>query len=271
VGSLEGALTIAYAASWASEDEFLGWADALRTSGWPQAEQAYWEVIALYAGINAHAPKCTMAIDTLLASSGSQNCTGVDASAGIGVAYAAANLWTDYSTREFATSLFERLAPLADDEVARALFDLFRVAHEFQPDPFARRILESVFSHRLNWKSKHHTFLVERLLDVLPDHAELVSRVADELVKVFGKDLANLSTSRAAYTPSMISIALTLQRQTEPLRTRGLDLFEALLNLEAYQVRDVLAEIDRRPQTGAARSIARVRRKRMRRRAGVRT
>jgi hypothetical protein len=100
--------------------------------------------------------------------------------------------------------------------------------------------------------------------DLVEDAPDLIYRVTRRVIDVYRSNLANFSTGPALESETLLSIAITLQRLEEPHKTHGLELFELLLKYNAYKVREVLMDIDRRPSTST--SIYAVRRRRRPRR-----
>src|SRR5207248_2945896 len=80
----------------------------------------------------------------------------------VGIAYAAINLWSDRDLKQACHDVILRLIPLANDELAGVLMDIFRVGHPMPPDRFAIDLLShmiaqpkmlachSMLAHRLN-------------------------------------------------------------------------------------------------------------------------
>ena len=60
-----------------------------------------------------------------------------------------------------------------------------------------------------------------------------------------GPDIANSQTEWSASAGDLVDIAVTLQRDPGT-RACGLDLFEGLMDFDAYKVSDVLRDLDRR-------------------------
>ena len=69
---------------------------------------------------------------------------------------------------------------------------------------------------------------------------------ARTLLTAVGPDVADIRTSWATKAGDLIEISITLQRPPET-RDAGLAIFEALLDIGAYEASQVLRELDRRP------------------------
>jgi hypothetical protein len=163
----------------------------------------------------------------------------------VGVAYAAINLWSDPSLKRACQNVILRLLPPANDELAGVLMDIFRVGHPMPPDRFTVELLDRViadpkmlacyspFTHRLN----------ELLADGLDPL--LVARAANAILDVSGQAVGNFRSRWAADSRYLVQIAMTLQR-IDVSRDGGLDLFERLMDLGAYEVDTVLREVDRK-------------------------
>ena len=163
----------------------------------------------------------------------------------LGIAYAATNLWSDPALKRACHNVILRLLPLANDDLAGALMDIFRVGHPMPPDRFTVELLnrviaepkmlacDSMFAHRLN----------ELLADGLDPL--LVACATNAMLNVSGQAVGDLRSRWAADSRYLVQIAMTLQK-IDVSRDAGLDLFERLMDLGAYEVDTVLREVDRK-------------------------
>jgi len=102
--------------------------------------------------------------------------------------------------------------------------------------------------------------LTEKLSSLLPVEAERVYQVCMALLDQRKDDITGISNSFAVNGDELIDISLTLQRIGSH-REKGLELFERLLDLDAYGIRGTLLELDRRPSLDSAPIRQRRRRK----------
>jgi len=163
----------------------------------------------------------------------------------IGIAYAAINLWSDPGLRGACHKVILRLFPLANDELAGVLMDIFRVGHPMPPDLYTVELLNRAISEPKMLTC--HSMLAHRLNELLADGLDplLVARASNAILDVDGQAVGNLRRRWAADSRYLIQIAITLQK-SEASRDAGLDLFERLMDLGAYEVDTVLREVDRK-------------------------
>lgn len=257
---------LAFAIHWAPERDWERWASAIRNGPWLEGRQAFAELVVLCHAFQP-ARSWPGIVLSEIADRSSAKSTPTQVEEMRGVAFAAANLWEQGRFKEVATSLIERLCDTTDVSIASALEDLFRVTDPLPQDIFTQRILDALCKYRTLTHARSHGFVVDRLHDILPEEAIRVHSLCIQLIQVFGKQMGDIRTAWAADTGSLISISLTLQRLQEPHRTNGLEMFEAMLRLEAYQIKDALREIDRRVESVAITHPVR-RRTRQKHRAG---
>ena len=163
-----------------------------------------------------------------------------------GAALTAANLWSDASHRPGAGSLLTRLLAAGGGDVWRATFELFRLTDELTPDPPTVSLL-SVIVDRIGTAPRlDANFVVERLGTLLPHQAELVGRLADGLIGTWRTELGDIRTGTAAAAPQLVDLAVTLHRLGPETQEIGTVLFERLIEIDAWEARKTMDEIDNR-------------------------
>ena len=88
--------------------------------------------------------------------------------------------------------------------------------------------------------------MVEGLQSLLPHIAGTIGQIALKLVRAWRNELSDIRTSTALAAPQLTDVALTLHRIGGATREIGVEIFEALLELDAYGAKATLAEIDGR-------------------------
>lgn len=171
----------------------------------------------------------------------------------VGLAFTAAHLWQDSRYREEATEVLIRLIPLADAQLSRAVMHVFLVTKVLYVDDPTRHLLQTLIAHPGVFSATEANFLVERLEDILAAEPELAYNFCRELVLILGDERATVRTALDASTSHLTNIALTLQRFGGDYRTKGLDLFETLLDLGVHDAQATLQELDKRPRNVARR------------------
>lgn len=88
-------------------------------------------------------------------------------------------------------------------------------------------------------------YFVERLPDLLPAHAGAIARIAETLTAKLAGSLGDPTSLLATSGDLLVDLALTLHR-TEGTQAVGTRMFEQLMEMDAYQAREALDEIDHR-------------------------
>jgi hypothetical protein len=162
-----------------------------------------------------------------------------------GVAYAAINLWREPALKRSCQAIIVRLLPLLTEELAKILTDIFRVGHPMPPDRYTVELLTSVIGEPRMLAC--HSVLARRLNELLADglDARLVARAANAILDVRDHAIGHLGNRWAADSGYLVKISTTLQKM-DIARAAGLDLFERLMDLGAFEVDAVLREVDRK-------------------------
>jgi hypothetical protein len=166
----------------------------------------------------------------------------------VGMAFTAAELWQNPRCREGATDMLVGLIPLADAWISHAIMHVFLATDTLYADEVTRRFLKMLLAHPDVLRASQDIFLVERLEDILSAEPELVLNFCRELVRIRASELTSMRTGFAANTAHLTNIALTLQRVGEGYRSKGLELFEMLLDLGVQDAQATLQELDKRPR-----------------------
>lgn len=164
----------------------------------------------------------------------------------VGLAHAAANLWANMDFRERAGRVTGDLLSQPSKEVVAAAVDVFRLTDEFVPDASTKQLLVALLQPQVDISGASSTFIVDRLQDLLPYEAELVSAIAMKLVTTWRTELGDIRTGTSAAAPQLTDLALTLHRLGGPSRSAGVRIFEEMIEIDAYGARDTLLEIDGR-------------------------
>lgn len=143
---------------------------------------------------------------------------------------------------------YMRLALTPDGYLPAAIMDVFRVVGQLPPDGRTRELLSVIADNPDFIRLGGSSFITDRLKELLADGLDpkLVAAVTRSLVTSGGSALGDIRTAWSANAGDLIEITITLQRIAET-RGVGLDLFETLMDLGAYEASQVLRELDRRP------------------------
>ncbi len=168
----------------------------------------------------------------------------IDARAG--AAATAMSLWSNPQYRAVATETLTRLLASGERGVWVVIFDWFRIVKPIPVGSQTTQLLEAIARYIDFAPSINGTFVVSGLNSLLPYNAECVGRIAEGLIKIWQGQLSDLSTSIAMSAPELINLATTLHRLGSITQEQGLSLFESLTEIDAYEARDTLNEIDNR-------------------------
>lgn len=209
-----------------------------RTSKSAKVRQSYGELVALMALANSEA---TWASDALAEALGTR-----DPIVRIGIAYAGANLFSEPMHRAKASELLLGIAADATDEEILAVMDVFRTAGELTPDRPTLNLMRAIAATPADISKDRGTFIVEAMQGLLPHAADPIGAIALRLADGWKAELTDMASGMAMLAPELTDVALTLHRLGGPSRRVGLDVFERLIEVNAYGARETLIEIDRR-------------------------
>lgn len=231
------------------------WRDSERMA----ARKGYGELVALISLTNSEKSEAAKWLVEVIE-------TPVLADARAGAAATAAQLlWIEPQFRAAATDLLLALLEKNESAVWHQVFGLFLLVDKLEPEPHTVRLMRGIADRIQYAPAPNEPYVVDRLGGLLPGHADLVARIASQLIQLWRDKLANMGSSLVTAGQEMMDLAVTLHR-TEGTQLAGLQMFEQLIEIDAYQAREVLDEIDHRIRPGARRL-----RPRLRRRVGRRT
>jgi hypothetical protein len=214
------------------------------TGSWKSGPQAAAEIAMLRYSLTPSDETCKVLVERILKGD------GIDPDKAkvmrTGVAFLAAELWSVQRARGICTRVLLDLLPLADESLANAWLSVFRHT-ELLVDQHTHQLLDALAASPHVLRCGHSGFLVDRLKDLLQEstEAQRVCRIATALLEECGPEVGDFRTAWSASAGDLVDIALTLQR-LEATRTCGLDLFERLMDFNAYKVAESLTELDRR-------------------------
>ena len=127
-----------------------------------------------------------------------------------------------------------------------ATFELFRLVDELTPDSATDLLLSLIADRLAEAPCLDATFVVECLATLLPHKAVLVSRVVKELVAAWEGELGDVRKNAAITAQPLVDLAVTLHRLGPETREIGTALFERLIEINVFEARETLDEIDNR-------------------------
>lgn len=242
----EGVFVIAWVHHWISPAIIRPWIESLKDGSWEKGAQAFGELIVLCCstGKEENKPWYQEQIEAALA--GTEFKEPQLTQIRLGCAFAAAHLWSEPDIVPVAASMLTRLIPHAKKPIASAILHILNQSNPLPVNKHTRTILDAIIDYPQILKEGSNPFLAERLSNLLPIEAERVYQVCAALLDQRKDELANITSGFSLHGDELSDISLTLQRISTH-RAKGLELFERLLDLDAYGIQNTLLELDRRP------------------------
>lgn len=255
-----GVFLVAWVHHWISPAIIRPWIESLKDGTWEKGAQSFGELIVLcYAsGPEEHKLWFLEQIEAALSGTGIEETLLTRMR--LGCAFAAAHLWGEPGLVPVVAPILTRLIPHAKKPIASAVLHLLNQKNPLPINDHTRSILDAIIEYPQILKEGSNHFLTEKLSGLLPVEAERIYQVCMALLDQRKDDITGISNSFAVNGDELIDISLTLQRIGSH-REKGLELFERLLDLDAYGIRDTLLELDRRPSPDGAPLRQRRRRK----------
>ena len=221
--------------------------DAVRGWGPEQGPQAFGELVGLRHLLHPEDDWARGQVEAALAEPSDPDCEWVS----VGVAFAAVNLWDEPSCRARATELLCRLVARPSERVAAAAMDAFQSRDELPLDEATLRVLRQVESHpEVLVRSGVDESFFDHLLDAFVVDVELVCRISEEAVHRRGAELQSVQHAFYMANTALIDVSLRLQRSGGDYRRRGMQLFEALLDLGVAEAVNIARRNDLRLAPG---------------------
>jgi len=259
-GTEAGVFLVAWVHHWVSPAIIKPWVEALKDGTWEKGAQAFGELVVLCysTGSEENKPWYFEQIEAALTGSGFEE--PILTRIRLGCAFAAAHLWCEPGFIHIVGPILTRLIPHAKNPIASAVLHFFNQSDSLLLNDHTRSILDAIIEYPEILKEGSNHFLTEKLSGLLPVEAERVYLVCMALLDQRKDDVASIGNNFAVNSDELINISLTLQRISSH-REKGLELFERLLDMDAYGIRDTLLELDRRPSSDGAPLRQRRRRK----------
>ena len=212
--------------------------DRWRDSESASARQTYGEIVAIGALMEPSPVWARTRLAALVADPAHEDPRA-------GAALTAAHLWEHSKVRPGASDLLVEL--LADDaeDVWKAVAEIFRLNDELTPDSATLALLEMITEKPGRALRQSANFVTDRLVTLIPHEPVLVGRVARSLILDWKKELQDTATATAMAAEKLTHLAVNLHRLGPPeTREIGMELFEHLLEIDLWQARQTLDEID---------------------------
>jgi len=247
----DGVFVIAWVHHWISPAIIRPWIESLKDGSWEKGAQAFGELIVLCYSTGKEDNKqwYQEQIEAALTGTGFEepHLTQIR----LGCAFAAAHLWSEPDIVPVVAPMLTRLIPDAIKPIASAILHILNQSNPLPVNKHTRSILDAIIDYPQILKEGSNPFLAERLSNLLPIEAERVYQVCAALLDQLKDEIGNIASGFSLHGDELIDISLTLQRISTH-RAKGLELFERLLDLDAYGIHNTLLELDRRPSRDGA-------------------
>ncbi|MSO55160.1 MAG: hypothetical protein EXQ90_08625 [Rhodospirillales bacterium] len=117
--------------------------------------------------------------------------------------------------------------------------------------------MNALGKHNVFRKANNVTFAIQALAEIATLAPKEVLKIAEDIVDQLADAMADSRSHLFLDAQELIRVALALQRQVGKYRTRGLTIFEKLLERGAYGSEAILDELDGRRNSAARVSPAR--------------
>lgn len=228
---------------WVALEQVMPNLQRWRNSEIAAVRRGYGELVALIGLTNRSADQARTWLDEVLKNRGL-------ADSRVGAAATAARVWGDPEFRHPATTVLLELLAANEAAVWHQVFELFGVVDSLEPEAETIRLMRAIAANIHNAPPPRQPFVIERLHGLLPRHPDIVARIASQLIQLWHDHLRNIGSPLVNAGQEMVDLAITLHR-TKGFELEGLRMFEQLVEIDAYQAREVLDEIDHRIRPGA--------------------
>lgn len=239
---------------WSAMDQVIANLARWKDSSNLASRKGFGELVALFGLVHPNASQAQKWLDEI-----TQNEALAEARYGA-AATAARLLWGTPEFRSAATDLLLRLLARNEAAVWHQVFCVFRLVDKLEPEPDTVRLMRGIAAGIHQAPAPKEPYVVERLEGLLPYHADIVAKIASQLIQLWRDRLRDVGSSLVTAGQEMMDLAITLHR-TKGVELAGLQMFEQLVEIDAYQAREVLDEIDHRIRPGVKAWRPRLRRR----------
>lgn len=241
--SRAGAILLAHIQNWISAETANILLDRLIATGTSFSAQAAGEILMLrYALQGEEESSLQDLLEQLLVDTDEDS---LSAQCRIGLAYAAAELWSEADFRARLHPHLLRLLDMGDEKVTAAAARLFAQRH-LKPDTASRELLDHLQARPELLKQVADNDLGECLVSILEAAPLVVANVVNSLLNASGDEFFNGTSSRYFLVDNLLTISLRLQEMGAPFQELGAHVFERLLEFNTPEARNVALDLDKR-------------------------
>jgi hypothetical protein len=126
------------------------------------------------------------------------------------------------------------------------VLDVFRTSDQLPLDRSTFTLMRAIAETPADISRDRGTFIVQAMQNLLPHASEAIGEISRRLAEGWKSELTDMASGMAMVAPELTDVALTLHRLGGPSRKVGIDIFERLIEVNAYGAKETLVEIDRR-------------------------
>ncbi len=248
IGGRDFGITIASAVHWMDDAMLNDWMTKVFLLSSDSSDQLFGEILGFRIILKANHNWCEVEYNKLRKTE--------NVKALIGFAYSIRKLWEYREHRSNCSNYFIELLGLQNDEIDEILTWILHHESNVDLSPQFKSVLDAFIDNRTFERSKTR-FVSRTLASLTPHMPEKIYEVSQQMINGSGQELGDIRTSMAADAPELVTIAITLHNLGTHYQHKGLDLFEQLLEINAYKVMDALYEVDSRPRLQNRKKLAR--------------
>ncbi len=263
--SREGIVLLANVSELFNEEELRRLLTVLRESDDPYSCQGYGELVAVLSARESKHEWAKGLLDEELAALEEDNLNTKSQAIGMGLAHASTRLWGKWNLPQNALSILERLIPVCDESMGRVIMQVFWLVDRFSCDETTTRLFHALSQNPKTLVGNALDHALQHISDLLPEIRGTIAKLCLAFVDLRSNELRDLGIDSYEIGPSLVEIAMTLQR-FDDTRADGLNLLESLLRAGIDAAYRILNDVDLKP--GDARILQRARRRKRRQERG---
>lgn len=233
-------VVLAQSAHWMTGDVTNLWLNKIYSRSTLQGYQLFGEILGFKLMMKSEDKWCTRHFEEQISHTKNLNIL-------VGLAYSVRNFWEYVEYRTISSKYFVLLLNLQIIEIDEILCNIFYQENNIDASPECQMILDALIKNktleRIECSSAAGALL--QITNILP---EMVFQLSEQIINFSGQDLGNIQTAVSAGSFHLVTIAITLHNLGPKYQSKGLDLFEKLLEYNTSETSEIIFEIDSRPR-----------------------
>jgi len=240
------ATCLAWAFHWASPSKLNEWMNLIKLKNTHFANHIFGELLGIRFAIHSNDSWVRDQMSQLI-------CNANNISLLSGLAYSLENIWCD--SKSISTPYIIELINMGNPIISSILLRIIGHKDYVEVCSETESILDAFISKNTLMNIHERGMGIAKTLSALTvSYPAKVVKLSTQIIDSHGRELANVQTAAHVETSDLITIAITLHNIGPSFQATGLDLFERLLDIDVYEVRRVLQNIDGLPKVSYARN-----------------